>query len=168
MRNRADDGADTSVAKKSRAHKDAAAPRKRTVSMSASTAADEKTPASGISASLALWAENNDIPAEDLARAYGFPLNTTKVATAAPVDGATLEPEEGGAASKTESGRYVAMDCEMVGVGEGEHESSALARVSIVNFHGHCVLDCFVKPKEKVTDWRTWVSGVSPKDMVNG
>jgi len=56
----------------------------------------------------------------------------------------------------------------MVGVGKGDKESSALARVSIVNFHGHCVLDYYVKPKEDVTDWRTWVSGISPKDMVHG
>jgi len=136
--------------------------------MSTPTASDEKKQASAVSASLALWAEDNDIPPEDLARAYGLPLGTAEVVVAAPVDGGTLEPEAGGAASKAESGRYIAMDCEMVGVGEGEHESSALARVSIVNFHGHCVLDCFVQPKEKVTDWRTWVSGVSPKDMVNG
>jgi RNA exonuclease 4 len=119
------------------------------------------------SASLALWAEDNDIPAEDLARAYNLPLNTTKLPTETPEADATLriEPEAG---AKAEVGKYIAMDCEMVGVGEGDHESSALARVSIVNFHGHCVFDCFVKPKERVTDWRTWVSGVSPKDMVNG
>jgi len=135
-----------------------------------SAAADEQNPATTVSTSLALWAEGNDIPAEDVARAYGLPLNTTKIA-AALVRGVALEPEAGSSsstASRTESGRYVAMDCEMVGVGGGERESSALARVSIVNFHGHCVLDCFVRPKEKVTDWRTWVSGVSPKDMVNG
>lgn len=53
----------------------------------------------------------------------------------------------------------------MVGIGQPPHEGSALARVSIVNFHGHCVLDCFVKPKERVTDWRTWVSGVTPESM---
>ncbi|KAA8908343.1 ribonuclease H-like domain-containing protein [Sphaerosporella brunnea] len=118
------------------------------------------------SASLALWAEDNDIPVEDLARAYHLPLNATKLPTTTPEADADLglAPESG---TKTEVGKYIALDCEMVGVGEGDRESSALARVSIVNFHGHCVLDCFVKPKERVTDWRTWVSGVSPKDMVN-
>lgn len=44
---------------------------------------------------------------------------------------------------------------------------SCLARVSIVNYHGYIVLDTFVRPKERVTDWRTWVSGVRPKDMNN-
>ncbi|EWC45354.1 hypothetical protein DRE_00753 [Drechslerella stenobrocha 248] len=67
----------------------------------------------------------------------------------------------------SEAGRYIAIDCEMVGVGPPGSEMSALARVSLVNYNGHCVLDTFVKPKERVTDWRTWVSGVSPKDMVN-
>lgn len=51
----------------------------------------------------------------------------------------------------------------MVGVGSGKR--SALARVSMVNYHGNVILDTFVRPKEKVTDWRTWVSGVSPSCM---
>lgn len=59
----------------------------------------------------------------------------------------------------------LAIDCEMVGLGPLGSES-ALARLSIVNFHGHLILDTFVLPRERVTDWRTWVSGVSEKDMV--
>jgi RNA exonuclease 4 len=54
----------------------------------------------------------------------------------------------------------------MVGLGPLGSESS-LARVSIVNFHGHIILDTFVLQRERVTDWRTWVSGVAPKDMEN-
>lgn len=61
-------------------------------------------------------------------------------------------------------GKYLAMDCEFVGVGP-EGEESALARVSLVNYYGHVILDEFVRPREKVTDWRTWVSGVKPKHM---
>lgn len=64
---------------------------------------------------------------------------------------------------KKSPGKYIAMDCEFVGVGVDNR--SALARVSIVNFYGVIILDEFVKPSERVTDWRTWVSGVSPKDM---
>lgn len=64
-------------------------------------------------------------------------------------------------------GKYVAIDCEMVGVGP-DGETSALARVSIVNFHGAVVLDTYVKPMEKVTDYRTFVSGITPKHLVNG
>jgi RNA exonuclease 4 len=61
-------------------------------------------------------------------------------------------------------GKYLAIDCEFVGVGP-EGLRSALARVSIVNFYGHTVYDKFVQPQEKVTDWRTWVSGVTAAHM---
>lgn len=64
----------------------------------------------------------------------------------------------------TAVGKYLAMDCEFVGVGP-EGKESALARVSLVNYYGHVILDEFVKPQEKVTDWRTWVSGVKPEHM---
>lgn len=64
-------------------------------------------------------------------------------------------------------GKYLCIDCEMVGVGSlGEQNS--LGRVSIVNYHGAIVYDTFVKPKEKVVDYRTWVSGVSASDLING
>jgi RNA exonuclease 4 len=61
-------------------------------------------------------------------------------------------------------GKYVAIDCEMVGVGP-EGVDSALARVSIVNFNGAVLLDCYVKPQEKVTDYRTHVSGIEPHHL---
>ncbi|GHJ87946.1 hypothetical protein NliqN6_4348 [Naganishia liquefaciens] len=63
-------------------------------------------------------------------------------------------------------GNYMAIDCEMVGTGPNGSQS-VLARVSLVNYHGHILVDSFVKPKERVTDWRTWVSGVRASDMVN-
>ncbi|XP_073496356.1 RNA exonuclease 4 isoform X2 [Phyllobates terribilis] len=63
--------------------------------------------------------------------------------------------------------RTVAMDCEMVGVGT-DGEESILARVSIVNQFGKCIYDKFVKPSERVTDYRTAVSGIRPKDVKNG
>lgn len=61
-------------------------------------------------------------------------------------------------------GQYVAIDCEMVGVGFKGSES-VLARVSIVNWHGYVLYDRFVRPMEKVTDYRTWVSGVRAVDL---
>ena len=61
--------------------------------------------------------------------------------------------------------RVVGMDCEMVGVGTAGQES-VLARVSIVNHFGHVLYDKFVAPREKVTDYRTEVSGVRPEDLV--
>lgn len=69
-----------------------------------------------------------------------------------------------GLSKDVEVGKYVSLDCEMVGVGpSGVH--SALARVSIVNYNGEQVYDSFVKPKEVVTDWRTHVSGIRPGHM---
>lgn len=63
--------------------------------------------------------------------------------------------------------KYVAMDCEMVGVGFNGQEDM-LARVSIVNKRGDVLLDKFVKARETVTDYRTSVSGIRPHDMTNG
>jgi RNA exonuclease 4 len=54
----------------------------------------------------------------------------------------------------------------MVGVGPQPGPASALARVSIVNFHGAQVYDSYVRPLETVTDWRTHVSGILPKHML--
>lgn len=64
-------------------------------------------------------------------------------------------------------GKYLAIDCEMVGVGIDGEESS-LARVSIVNYWGAVQLDEFVKQKERVVDYRTKWSGIRPSDMVGG
>lgn len=54
----------------------------------------------------------------------------------------------------------------MVGVGR-DGTSSILARVSIVNRFGHVLHDSHVRPKERVTDYRTFVSGVVAKDVKN-
>ncbi|KAF1841264.1 RNA exonuclease 4 [Cucurbitaria berberidis CBS 394.84] len=64
-------------------------------------------------------------------------------------------------------GKYVALDCEMVGVGPEPNRDSALARVSLVNFHGHQVYDSYVQIPRKieVTDYRTAVSGIEPKHL---
>lgn len=63
-------------------------------------------------------------------------------------------------------GKYIALDCEFVGVGVNG-ANHALARVSIVNFHGQVILDKHVKPKERVTDFRSSISGVHPKHLYN-
>lgn len=60
--------------------------------------------------------------------------------------------------------QYVALDCEMVGIGT-DGKRSALARVSITNWDGDVVLDTFVKVPARVTDFRTFVSGVRAKDI---
>ncbi|CAO3666840.1 unnamed protein product [Rhizopus stolonifer] len=66
--------------------------------------------------------------------------------------------------SDSKLGKFVAIDCEMVGVGPGGTDS-ALARVSIVNFTGAVLLDAYVKTMERVTDYRTHVSGIERKHL---
>ncbi|CAM6114193.1 unnamed protein product [Calypogeia fissa] len=60
--------------------------------------------------------------------------------------------------------RVLALDCEMVGVGS-DGKRNALARVSIVNIWGNIVYDKHVRPPERVTDFRTQVSGVRAGDL---
>ncbi|XP_076751548.1 RNA exonuclease 4 isoform X2 [Xylocopa sonorina] len=62
--------------------------------------------------------------------------------------------------------KQIALDCEMVGIGDGSE--SMLARVSIVNRHGFCIYDKYVKPREPVKDYRTKVSGIEPHHLQNG
>ncbi|KAF9476879.1 ribonuclease H-like protein [Pholiota conissans] len=64
------------------------------------------------------------------------------------------------------SGKYLSLDCEMVGVGIDGAESS-LARISLVNFYGAVILDEFVRQKERVVDYRTQWSGIRESDMIN-
>ncbi|KIJ95917.1 hypothetical protein K443DRAFT_108121 [Laccaria amethystina LaAM-08-1] len=63
-------------------------------------------------------------------------------------------------------GKYLAIDCEMVGVGLEGAESS-LARVSLVNFYGAEILDLFVRQRERVVDYRTQWSGIRDTDMLH-
>lgn len=63
-----------------------------------------------------------------------------------------------------EQDRYVALDCEMVGVGP-TGRTSVLARVSCVDWHGNVLLDEYIQPSQTVTDYRTFVSGITPKQL---
>ncbi|KOS20629.1 RNA exonuclease 4 [Escovopsis weberi] len=113
---------------------------------------------SGVLPSAGLWAEDNkEVSAEHLAEAYDLGIK------GAAGEGFADKVNQGLTAG-LQIGKYIAMDCEMVGVGPGGHES-VLARVSLVDFHGQQVYDSYVRPKEHVTDWRTPVSGISPKCM---
>lgn len=108
---------------------------------------------------LAVWAADNDISSKDLIAAYGNPKKN-----ASPLDtGDRSEKINQGLSPGVDAGKYIAIDCEMVGVGPNPDTSSVLARISLVDFHGNQIYDSFVLPKEKVTDYRTFVSGVTPQ-----
>lgn len=112
------------------------------------------------SATLALWAADNDISTKDLRAAYG----TSSRAVSVPDLHALHETINQGLSptALSSAGKYIAIDCEMVGVGPKPDIDSALARVSVVNYHGDQLYDSFVKTKEPVTDYRTPVSGITP------
>mmetsp|Transcript_5244 Transcript_5244/g.13203 ORF Transcript_5244/g.13203 Transcript_5244/m.13203 type:complete len:306 (-) Transcript_5244:86-1003(-) len=80
----------------------------------------------------------------------------TKKATAKQAQQSELTDEE--------KAQYVAMDCEMVGAGVGGHRS-ILARVTIVDWNGQVLFDQYVQPTEAVTDYRTFVSGITQQDL---
>lgn len=124
----------------------------------AQSSAVAKGSSSTVNPSLALWAEDHDISAEALAEAYGLGIKRNALVV-------SEKPRVNeGLAPGIEIGKYVAMDCEMVGVGPDGHDS-VLARVSLVDFHGRQVYDSFVRPRERVTDWRTKITGITPKHM---
>jgi RNA exonuclease 4 len=50
-------------------------------------------------------------------------------------------------------------------VGVGKSKVSVLARVSMVNFSGESIFDSYVRVNEKVTDYRTEVSGIRSPDL---
>ena len=64
-------------------------------------------------------------------------------------------------------GKFLALDCEMVGSGPPPASENVLARVSIVNYHGEQVYDSYVQPPAdvEVTDYRTFVSGIRPNHL---
>ena len=60
--------------------------------------------------------------------------------------------------------RCVAVDCEMVGAGKFKNKNM-LARVAVVDEHGTCLLNTFVRPCKPVTDYRTQWSGIRECDL---
>ncbi|KAK5658222.1 hypothetical protein OQA88_2197 [Cercophora sp. LCS_1] len=129
--------------------------------MGSASSLPARTTPNAISPSLHLWAAENSITSESLAEAYS--LGARNVSTTDLTDPPAV-PNAGLCANGPPPGKYLALDCEMVGVGP-DGRRSVLARVSIVDFHGRQVYDSYVKPTERVTDWRTHVSGISPKHM---
>ncbi|KAI1487706.1 ribonuclease H-like domain-containing protein [Biscogniauxia mediterranea] len=131
-----------------------------------------KGTAATVTPSLALWAADHDISPEDLAEAYG--LGLSKPATATPAASIAQQPvreNEGLAPGASSVGKYVALDCEMVGL-EPDGRADALARVSLVDFHGAQVYDSYVRPRaeagEVVRDYRTAITGITADTLRRG
>ncbi|NXG74432.1 AEN nuclease, partial [Baryphthengus martii] len=61
-------------------------------------------------------------------------------------------------------GKYVAIDCEMVGTGP-QGRLSELARCSVVNYEGDVVYDKYVQPELPIVDYRTRWSGITKQHM---
>ena len=72
--------------------------------------------------------------------------------------------KEGQNVSLEQQSKYLALDCEMVGVGP-DGKKSSVARVTIVDWDGRIVWDEFVRQEQEVTDYRTFVSGVTSLDL---
>jgi RNA exonuclease 4 len=68
------------------------------------------------------------------------------------------------------AGKYIALDCEMVGTGPPPHLDNLLARASLVNYHGEQLYDSYVLPPpgNRVEDYRTFVSGIKPSHLQPG
>jgi RNA exonuclease 4 len=60
--------------------------------------------------------------------------------------------------------QYVALDCEMVGIGT-DGKQSVVARASIVDWNGQCLYDRYVQVPVHVTDFRTKYSGITPAHL---
>ncbi|KAM3320646.1 RNA exonuclease 4 isoform X2 [Capsicum chacoense] len=58
----------------------------------------------------------------------------------------------------------IAIDCEMVGVSYVGNRS-ALGRVTLVNQWGNVIYDEYVRPAERVVDFRTKISGIRPQHL---
>lgn len=104
----------------------------------------------------------HDIPAADLTAAYG--TSHSKPTQNAHSTSSPSDIINNGLHPTHRAGKFLALDCEMVGHGPPPHSDDLLARVSVVNFHGEQIYDSFVQPPPgaAVKDYRTHVSGVTP------
>jgi DNA polymerase III epsilon subunit-like protein len=88
------------------------------------------------------------------------PSTTTTTTTPPPITTTTTTT------TITNNYSIVALDCEMVGVGPSK--TSHVGRIFALNEHSETLLDIFVKPSVKITDFRTKWSGILPHHLRNG
>jgi RNA exonuclease 4 len=105
----------------------------------------------------------HDIPASDVSAAYGAP-------TPSSVGSKFHDIVNGGLHPTHKAGKYLSLDCEMVGTGPPPHTDDILARVSLVNFNGEQIYDSYVQKQagDTIEDYRTFVSGIKPGHMKAG
>ncbi|KAK8163608.1 ribonuclease H-like domain-containing protein [Phyllosticta citribraziliensis] len=125
--------------------------------------ASTDTPSSNAPASASAFAQEHNIPLADVEAAYNLSKTTTNGSNATYND----EPNAGLNTTR-QPGKYLALDCEMVGVGPDPDSDSQLARVSVVDYNGHQLYDSYVLPVLPVTDYRTHVSGITPRNLASG
>lgn len=103
--------------------------------------------------------KTHDISTSDLSAAYGDSLTHE-----------TTDDINTGRHPVHKAGKYLALDCEMVGTGPPPYRDDVLARVSMVNFHGQQIYDSYVLPPPGVAvgDYRTHVSGIRREHLVPG
>lgn len=59
-------------------------------------------------------------------------------------------------------GKYVGLDCELTNSANEKGQTTAIAKVSVVNWHGHCLHDEFIKPEKNDIDIRKFMAGWQP------
>ncbi|TKA33561.1 hypothetical protein B0A50_00396 [Salinomyces thailandicus] len=105
--------------------------------------------------------QEHGIAAADVSAAYGSANATMKH---------SQDEINSGLHDNRKAGKFVALDCEMVGTGPPPHTDNVLARASLVNFHGEQIYDSYVQAPSgiKVEDYRTHVSGIQSRHMREG
>ena len=105
--------------------------------------------------------QDHGIAADDVSAAYGAAHNFLRT---------YHDQINGGLHTSHKAGKFVALDCEMVGTGPPPHADNLLARASLVNFHGEQIYDSYVLPPtgERIEDYRTFVSGIKPSHLRPG
>lgn len=110
-----------------------------------------------------IWFELDDETLIERSESEDEMQEPKKIGKAGASQANTLEQETSRDVPKSMT-HILGIDCEMVGVGD-DGQDSILARISIINQHGHPIYDKYVRPTEPVTDYRTAFSGIRPHNL---
>ena len=112
-------------------------------------------------------AKQHNLDPSDISAAYGHPSSHSHT------NSTLTRPDDAlnaGLDLTRKAGKFLALDCEMVGTGPPPYTDNVLARASVVNFHGEQIYDSYVcpPPGTDVRDYRTHVSGIRASHMLEG